>query len=224
MFRRSGSFVCFFFEGTGPDPLSDSCLETLAKHRFRTIENAASEQTSVGWVTRRDPTGDSFGREDMDCDAAVWMRMRIDKKVAPARWLQIHRQAEERSAGRKLSGKERRELKQDLLSKLLPRVLPTISLVDALYFPKQRMIMLFGTSKAVREAFLSLFYKTFSVSLRIADPYQLAMSLDLDTTRQHALATVTPVQWPTAHRSKPGLRPAPVHAEPAMELEEGEDG
>lgn len=219
MFRRSGSFVCFFFEGSGPDPLGESFLEALANHRFRTIENAASEETSTGWVTRNDPSGGSFEREDMDCDAAVWMRMRIDKKSAPTKWLQIHRQAEERSAGRKLSAKERKELKEDLLSKLLPRVLPTIALVDALFFPKQRMIMLFGTSKAVKEAFLSLFYRTFSVSLRAADPYQLAMSLDLDSTRKHALETVTPVQWPSDRKTRPAAVVASDDlAEPDEEL------
>ena len=145
MFRRSGSFVCYFLEGEGPEPLSDGFLEALANHRFRSIENAASEQTSVGWVTHRDPTGGSFDREDMDCDSAVWLRMRVDKKSAPTKWLQIHRQAEERSAGKRLSAKERKELKEDLLSKLLPRVLPTIGLVDALYFPSQQLVMLIGS-------------------------------------------------------------------------------
>lgn len=219
MFRRSGSFICFFFDGRGPDPLSDGFLESLAQHRFRSIENAASEQTAIGWVTRSDPTGGSFDREDMDCDAAVWMRMRLDKKAAPTKWLQIHRQAAERSAGHKLSSKERKELKEDLLSKLLPRVLPTISLVDALLFPEQGMVMLFGTSNNVKEAFLSLFYKTFSLSLRSADPYQLAMSLDLDSARQQALETIAPIAWPNDRRAIP----AATQTDPALPVAELEE-
>lgn len=221
MFRRSGSFVCFFAEGSGPEALSDSFLEALAKHRFRSIENAAAEQTSIGWVTRRDPTGDSFGLEDMDCDAAVWMRMRIDKKSAPTKWLRIHLQAADQSAGKKLNNKERKALKEDLLSRLLPRVLPTIGLIDALYFPERRMVMLFGTSNAITEAFRSLFYKTFSVSLRSADPYQLAMSLDLDSACQHALDSVTPIEWSTDRKSGQRLHTAPAQPAETRELEEG---
>ena len=220
MFRRSGSFVCYFLEGEGPEPLSDGFLEALANHRFRTIEDAASEQTSIGWVTQWDPTGGSFQREAMDCDSAVWLRMRIDKKSAPTKWLQIHRQTAERSAGKKLNAKERKELKEDLLSKLLPRVLPTIGLVDALYFPGQQMVMLFGTSNAVREAFLSLFYKTFAISLRSADPYQLAMSLDLNSARRRALDTIAPIQWPTDRASRPA--PTATAAAPGTDLERSE--
>ena len=56
MFRRSGSFACYFVEGSTPDPRSQEFLDALAEHRFRTIENAAAEQTSAGWVTSGDPS------------------------------------------------------------------------------------------------------------------------------------------------------------------------
>ena len=52
-----------------------------------------------------------------------------------------------------------------------------------------------------------------------ADPYQLAMSLDLDSTRQHALETISPIQWPTDRQTKPAITPA-AQAVPASELEE----
>ena len=42
----------------------------------------------------------------------------------PRKWLQIHRDVAEKAKGKKLSAKERRELKDDLTDKLLPRVLP----------------------------------------------------------------------------------------------------
>ena len=195
MFRRSGSVACFFVEGSLSDPLGPSFLEALKDHRFRTIENAAAEQTSIGWVTRGDPTGDSFEREDMDCDTAVWMRMRIDKKSAPAKWLQIYRHAEERAAGRKLGAKERKELKDDLLARLMPRVLPTINLVDAVYVPREELILLFATSNAVKEAFHSLFYATFAVSLRPANPSRLALSFDLGKDENDRLAELAPHAW-----------------------------
>ncbi len=96
----------------------------------------------------------------------------------------------------RLIAKERKELKEDLLSKLMPRVLPTIRLIDALYLPKDGMILLFGTSSSVREAFLSLFYKTFSATLAPADPYRLAVSLNLGKEQADQLSRVTQVSWP----------------------------
>ena len=181
-----------------PDPLGTSFLQALSAHRFRTIENAASEQTSVGWVTQGDPSGNTFDREDMDRDRAVWLRLRIDKKKAPTRWLQIHRQSEEKAAGRKLDARERKEMREDLLAKLLPRVLPTINLVDVLYLPESRLLLLFATANGVREEFLSLFYRTFAVSLAAADPHRLALSLDLGGRRTDALHDLAPVRWPSA--------------------------
>lgn len=195
MFRRSGSIACFFVEGSLSEPLGPSFLDALKDHRFRTIENAAAEQTSIGWVTRDDPTGDSFAREDMDCDDTVWLRMRIDKKSAPTKWLQIYRHAEERATGRKLRGKERKGLEADLLARLLPRILPTINLVDAVYVPRDELILLFATANAVQEAFQSLFYRTFAVSLRPADPSRLALSFDLGKDENDRLAELAPHTW-----------------------------
>ena len=76
MFRKSGSVATFFVGSRLPS--GEELSQKLAQNRFRTIENAASEETSIGWVTFGDPTGDSFELEDMDLDAAVWLRIRID--------------------------------------------------------------------------------------------------------------------------------------------------
>lgn len=198
MFRRSGSVAGFFVEGSVPEPSSEDFCRALQEHRFRTIEHAAAEATSIGWVSPIDPTGDSFSPEDMDYEAATWLRFRVDKKSAPTQWLRIHRLAEERAAGRKLTTKERKDLKEDLLAKLLPRVLPTIRMIDALFYPAERTVLLFGTSNAVREAFASLFYKTFSCSITPADPYHVALSLDLGRDPEARLNDATPIRWPIA--------------------------
>lgn len=219
MFRRSGSLACFFIEGSMPAPLSEPFLEALQSQRFRTIEDAASEEMSCGWVTQGDPTGNSFEREDLDFDAAVWLRLRIDKKTAPTKWLQIHRLAEERAAGRRLNAKERKDLKEDLLQKLMPRVLPSINLVDALLFPQKQMVMLFATSAAVKESFLSLFYKTFGVSLLPADPFHLATRLDLPGDQAEYLHQVSPVKWPSSSPSR-SLARQTAEADDGAELDE----
>lgn len=196
--RRSGGVVAFFWSGKVPDPQTDAFCTALAQRRFRTIENAASEETSAGWVTPVDPTGDSFAPEDLDGGAGTWLRFRVDKKVLPKKWLQIHRDVAEKSKGKKLSARERRELKDDLAEKLLPRVLPTIQLVDALLFHDKRTVLLFASSKTARETFGKLFFESFSIPLDRSNPLQCGLRADLGAAGRAALEQVEPVRWPKA--------------------------
>lgn len=223
--RKSGGCVPFFWQGKIVDPRNDEFAEHLSLQRFRTIENAASEEVSVGWVTPADPTGDNFSPEDLDGGVGTWLRFRIDKKSMPMKWLQIHRDAAEKARGKKLSAKERRELKDDLMDQLLPRVLPTITLVDALLFEERKTVLLFATSKAAKEAFTKLFFETFSIQLEPGDPLQSGLRSDLSDEDKYALERVNPIRWPNTTieggPSKPvtGERPVVKKPEPVAKEE-----
>ena len=195
MFRRSGSFSSYSVQGTMPSAGSETFCEALSKHRFNSIETAGSEQVSVGWVTPGDPTGASFDREDMDGDAAFWLRMRIDKKSLPRVWMSIYISSAERSRGRPMNRKERSELREDLEKKLLPRVLPSVALIDALYVPAKQRILLFATGAGVRDHFARLFHATFEATAIPMDPRALAHSLPLGSELHAQLDQVTPVKW-----------------------------
>lgn len=205
--RRSGGVVALYWQGKIPDPQDDAFCAALAEQRFRTIENAASEEVSVGWVTPALPTGDEFAADEMDAGAATWLRMRIDKKVLPRKWLAIHLEVEERARGKKLPPRERRELKQDLGEKLLPRVLPTINLVDALLFHERKTVLLFATGKGVVEAFGKLFFETFTLPLDRANPYLCALRTGLDREATAALDRAEPVRWPDTTAGEPRREP-----------------
>ena len=184
--------------GALPDPHAETFAASLASRRFRTIENAASEEVSAGWVTPGDPTGDSFALEDMDGGPGTWLRIRIDSKVLPKKWVAMHIAAAEKSKGKKLSARERRELKDDLAETLLPRVLPTTNLVDALLLPNRRLVLLFSTTKAAREAFGKLFFEALGVPLSAVGPLELG-NRHVDTAERHAqLAKLEPTRWPVA--------------------------
>ncbi|MBM4059658.1 MAG: recombination-associated protein RdgC [Planctomycetes bacterium] len=194
--RRSGGVAGFYWQGKLPDPGGAPFAEALAERRFRTIEHAATEEVSVGWVTPKDPTGDSFAAEDLDGGAGTWLRMRVDKKTLPKKWLAIHRDAAEKARGRKLSARERRELKDDLTEKLLPRVLPTVNLVDALLFHDRKTVLLFASGRAVREAFGKLFLETFAVPLERESPFTCAQRARLGAEANAALERLEPMRWP----------------------------
>lgn len=210
--RRSGGVVAFYWQGKIADPNDLSFAEALAQRRFRTIENAASEEVSVGWVTPADPTGDSFALEDLDGGVGTWLRLRIDKKTLPKKWLAIHRDAAEKARGKKLSAKERRDLKDDLTEKLLPRVLPTVNLVDALLFHDKKTVLLFATGKSVREAFGKLFFETFTVPLDRQNPLQAALRANLGPVLNEALDRLEPMRWPNVEVERPATRKASTRA------------
>jgi hypothetical protein len=199
--RRSGGIVAWFWSGRLPSPDGEAFARALQNRRFRSIEDAASEEVSIGWVTPADPTGDSFDTADMASGPGTWLRMRLDKKALPKTWLQIHRDGAEKARGKRMSGKERRELRDELMSRLLPRVLPTVRLIDALLLPDRKAVLLFATGKGLCEAFSKLFFTTFSLPLVQADPYQMAHRAGLADEALAALERLQPVPWPTGDRS-----------------------
>lgn len=214
--KKSGSFVVFHWDGKLTDPQDQAFADALKNRRFRTIENAASEEISAGWVTAGDPTGDSFDLEDLDGGAGTWLRFRIDKKKMPLKWLQIHRDAAEKARGKKLSARERRELKDDLMEKMLPRVLPTITLVDALLYHDRKTVQLFATSKTARETFGKLFFETFGAPLERANPLQSGLRAQIAPDLKQELDRLEPIRWPRAEKAgelaRAIKRPAPTSA------------
>lgn len=200
--RRGGSASYFFIDGDIPGAQSEALSAALAAQRFRTIELAASEEVSFGWVTANDPSGESFELEDLDLDRAIWLQIRFDKKKLPQRWVAIYRAAAERAAGRKLNGKERKALKEDLVEKLLPRVLPSVQMVDVLVDPKMKRAILFSTSKGAREEFVALWKRTFAgTDLLPADPTQWALHCKLTPEQRRYLEEASPVKWPKQQRA-----------------------
>lgn len=202
--RKSGGFVAFHWDGKIADPRDEAFCAALAMRRFRSIETAASEEVSIGWVTPADPTGESFAIEDLEGGTGTWLRVRMDKKSMPKKWLQIHRDAAEKARGKKLSARERREMKDDLMEKMLPRVLPNITLVDALLFFEAKLVLLFATSKAAREAFGKLFFESFGAPLERDNPLACSNHASLSSEAQIELDRVEPMRWPD--NTKPETR------------------
>jgi len=196
-FRKGGALVTFACNGLHPDL---NLPEALAQHRFRTIENAASEEVSVGWCTPGDPTGDSFLLEDMDAGHATWLRMRIDQKKLPADWLAVHRAAAEKARGKRLSAREWRELKADLTEKLLPRVLPKMTFVDALLVPDDGKVLLLSSSGSAGEAFCKLFLETFGIVIEEQGPR--TMGARLRPSLAQAIGKLEPTMWPGGNAGK----------------------
>lgn len=156
--RRGGSVVAFTWN---EDAAPGEHLAELQTRRFRSIERAASEEVSFGWVTPGDPTGDSFDLEDIAAGGSFWLRFRVDAKKFPASKMQMEVANAERLRGQRLSARQRRELKDHLHEQLLPTMLPRTQFVDVLVLGSLNRALLFATSKAARETFAKLVHESF---------------------------------------------------------------
>lgn len=158
--RRGGSAVAMTWDPKH-DPADAGFLELLRSKRFLSIERAASEETSIGWVTPGDPTGDTFELEDLDAGGCWWLRFRMDAKKLPASKLQMEITAHERTRGKRLSARERRELKDHLHEQLLPGILPRTTFVDVVLSSDRKRALVLSSSKKAREAFTELVNGSF---------------------------------------------------------------
>jgi hypothetical protein len=197
--RRSGSVTRFFLEGPLPQAGDPRWLKAFGQHRFKTIEDSSSEEESTGWVSYADPTGGLFPEEDCLLEQVVCVRLRIDRKKAPARWLQIRLNQELRGAG-KVSPQRRKEIKQRILDELLPRVLPTVTLIDVLIRPRTRELLLFSTGIGAGDALRKLVLTTFGAKARPADARQTALHGKLPPEMLKLLDRAAPTSFASGAR------------------------
>jgi DNA recombination-dependent growth factor C len=191
-FRKSGSFVRFYVEGRVAAPDSDEFLAALAEHRFRTIENAASEETSVGWVCPSDPSGQAFVREAIWLPPLARLRLRADRKKLPRPWLVIRMAQAIAERGGKVGAKERKQIRGEIEDELLPRVLPGVRLVDLVYDPDRRQLLLFAAGNAMAVECVKVFERTFGARLVAAVPLHVAQRSEPGTAERRRLAELEP--------------------------------
>lgn len=170
--RRGGSMTAFTWTGNIAANEEMDLVLALAQHRFRSIDAAASEEVSVGWCSPSDPTGDTFDGLFLAA-SLLWLRVRIDRKKLPAVELQKAVANAERSRGRPLSARERRELKDSLHEALLPRLLPRSAFVDVLVDMHHGVGAVFATGQSTREAVAKLIDETFGVKYAPLGPLEL---------------------------------------------------
>lgn len=167
--RRGGGLTAFHIERF--DPESRRVIEAMAEHRFRSIETAASEETSVGWVRPGDPSGGAVDPELLG-DGMAWLQLRRDVKRLPGWRLQLELDGIEKTAGRPLTGKQRRQAKQEIRDRLLPTWPVTSNVLDVLV--RGDRVLLLSSSKGAVEQFHGLWRDTFGDQPRPLGPTTLA--------------------------------------------------
>ncbi len=173
--RASGSFRRYLLDprglAGGLKKLRDDgeALEKkLHESRFRSIDRAGSEVSSVGWCRGDGTVPREFVAEDHWLGKVLAAPFRIDKKRLPPGALRVRRMeaeaAERREAGERIAPARKREILEKLESELMERMVPGTALQMMLWQPEQGRLLLNTTSDATNVAFRALFHESFAAA------------------------------------------------------------
>src|SRR6185369_2041015 len=173
--RASGSFRRYSADGRavagGLAKLRDDAAALEMRfhgQRFRSIDQAGSAVSSVGWTR-----GDGTVPARFDADE-LWLAgkllvgaLRIDKKQLPSGALRVRRMeaeaAERRNAGERIAPARRREIVEKIEGELMARMVPSTAVHQMLWRAETGELLLNATSESANVAFRALFRETFEV-------------------------------------------------------------
>jgi hypothetical protein len=137
--------------------------------RFRSIDQAGSAVSSVGWTR-----GDCTVPARFDADE-LWLArklligaLRVDRKQLPSGALRVRRMeaeaAERRNAGERIAPARRREIVEKIEGDLMARMVPSTAIHQMLWRAETGDLLLNATSESANVAFRALFRETFEVA------------------------------------------------------------
>jgi DNA recombination-dependent growth factor C len=179
--------------GTGRRNSLASLNELFAAYRSGPVKlSGVTREEVVGWVRPLgldmvgDEVEDVWDLTHCEIDEGFLLRMRIERRKAPAQLIQmIYKQrflAHQRESGKAPGPKLRKELKEQVKMELTTRALPQLAYVDAFWRDREGELMLFATGKKLRDTFQRLFHETFATALGLTlvsiDPPLMGLARD----------------------------------------------
>lgn len=135
--------------------ISDSLAEKLESHRFSEVGRQESER--VGWISPLNRTLEQLVHTANGCHLLC---LRKEQKVIPASMIKERLEdrisAIEGTEGRKVYGKEKTALKDDILSLLKPKALTKSSHTFGYFDFKNNLLVVNAGSNAVADTFVQL--------------------------------------------------------------------
>jgi hypothetical protein len=174
--RASGSFRRYAIDPRAVDGGVKRLREepaSLAKklhgQRFRSIDHAGSEVSSVGWSRSDGTVPREFDGEEAWLADVMAVALRIDRKRLPPGALRVRRMeaeaAERRNVGERIAPARRREIADKIEAELVARVVPATALHAMLWSSTRGELLLNTTADPANVAFRALFRETFGGSL-----------------------------------------------------------
>ncbi len=170
--RASGSFRRYTIQSghSGTSGGADvELVRRLHENRFRSIDHAGSEVSSVGWCRPDGTVPRQFDEDDLRLGEVVALALRIDRKRLPAGALRIRRReaeaAERREVGERIAPARRREIADKIETELVARMVPSTAVHPLLWHGGRRELLVGTTSDPANVSARALFRETFEASI-----------------------------------------------------------
>lgn len=187
------------FVAAAPSRLErDAIAQAVTRHAFRDGDPAAGDPRQAwGWIAVHDPLQTDFTPADLFFHQYLVLGFRYDKRLVPPKLLMLERRRleRERAAARgaiRLSAAERREIKDEIASRLVAQALPTPRLFDVVWNLETGRVYFSGKLRAAREAFGDCFRRTFGITPVPLIPYLAAEHVGLGAGTVAAVRAVEP--------------------------------
>ena len=193
------------FVAAAPARLDREAIARAVERRaFREPElDAGDPREAWGWVAMHDPLATTFTPADLFFQHYLAVAFRYDRRLVPPKLLMLERrrlEADRRAARgvERLGRVERREIKDEVASRLLARALPVPRLFDCAWNLDTGRVYFSGKLHAAREAFTRCFRETFGVMPVPLIPYLAAEHIGLSPRQVEAVRGVEPASLVTA--------------------------
>jgi DNA recombination-dependent growth factor C len=176
----------------------EAIARAVTKRAFRDSDPEVGDPRHAwGWITIHDPLLVAFTPADLFFHHYLVIGFRYDKRLVPPKLAMLERRRieNERKAARgvaRLGAAERREVKDEVASRLVARALPTPRLFDVIWNLQTGRVYFSGKFRAAREAFADCFRETFGVAPLPLIPYLAAEHVGLETRQVEAVRAVEP--------------------------------
>jgi DNA recombination-dependent growth factor C len=155
-------------------------LGEVTRHRFQPLDPKSGRQQSYGWVLLSDPFDNEFSLTNIFYgEHLVGLTLRVDAITVPASQVKLHlarrvRQELRQSGKESLPKAEISRLKEDLLTDLMARSLPSIKLHEMVFNTRKNRVWFFGKAKGLVMTFAELFHETFGLTVVPDSPFTAA--------------------------------------------------
>ena len=142
-------------------------LRSITARRF--APSSDGQTVSFGWVPMTDPLASQITTEDVFVAELVCLGFRQDERVLRAAdvrdELKVRIREVQMQTGRRLGRQERAALKETVVTELRVRAPIRRRVAELVWAPRTGEARLFGASKAMTEAVVELFERTFALGM-----------------------------------------------------------
>lgn len=196
----SVSITRYKVQGKVKPPVMETVVKGLNENRILEIDETETEK-AVGWTTFETPFQPDFNASTFVYGNYFVFSLRIDQKNVPSKIVKKHMAVE---AARRLAGSgrgyltkiEKQVVKDDVTGALIRKIPATPNIYNVLWNYEESSLCFFSNLKAANEDLVTLFSKSFQMSLLRLFPYTSAcFSAALSDLDRDFLQKLEPTQF-----------------------------